>query len=125
MVCFASMQRILPLLFLTVLSLPLPSLAEGPIYVLTAGQWAVPRSGERLLRLPAVVDAVEALDPARAGGRLRIHYPGGDEGTLWARELRAWLVALGLGSERIELVPGSSAPDRLELTVARDAGADR
>lgn len=48
---------------------------------------------------------------------LKIKYPGGDEGTLWVNELRSWLIALGLSSERIELIPGSAISTTIELEV--------
>ncbi len=81
---------------------------------ITAEEWSRPRSGEALVDHPAVSNAVRSLlDEPDA--RLEVRYPGGDEGNLWALEVRAWLVALGIASDRIELVPGSSQPDLVEL----------
>jgi hypothetical protein len=85
---------------------------------ISASEWARPRHGDWLVRQPALAAAVEQLqqDPAV---RLQIHYPGGDEGVLWADELQAWLVALGISSERIEQVPGSGAADRVQIRVSK------
>lgn len=91
--------------------------ADAPLYV-TAAQWAQPRSGAMVSRLPALATAMHRL---KAGQRLQLYYPGGDEGSLWANELRAWLVALGLSSRRIELLPGSSREDAIEVRVAGTA----
>ncbi|WP_303901927.1 hypothetical protein [Thiohalomonas denitrificans] len=83
---------------------------------ITAEEWAQPRNGEALLNHSALSNAVSSIldDP---DARLQIRYPGGDEGNVWALEVRAWLVALGIASDRIELVPGSSAPDLVELQI--------
>jgi hypothetical protein len=46
-----------------------------------------------------------------------IRYPGGEEGLLWAHELRSWLTALGIPGEDQELVAGSHQADRIELEL--------
>jgi hypothetical protein len=85
---------------------------------ISASEWARPRHGDWLVRQPALAAAIEQLqqDPK---AHLQIHYPGGDEGVLWADELQAWLVALGVGSDRIERAPGSGAADRVQLRVVK------
>ncbi len=82
----------------------------------TAEEWAQPRSGETLLRHPALAEVVRQLQE-RDAAVLEIRYPGGDSGSLWARELQAWLVALGIESSRIRLRPGSEAADQLQLRI--------
>jgi len=104
----------LPLWCLLGLSLSAPAL--GAPLVLDAEQWAVPRGGEVILGMAPISKAMRQLDQQR-GSSLLIRYPGGDEGSLWANELRAWLVALGLSSRRIELVPGSHSAQTIELEV--------
>lgn len=89
------------------------ALASSPMY-LTAVEWAQPRNGLSITRYPALSQAMTELQD---GQRLQLRYPGGDEGSLWAHELQAWLVALGLSSERIELLPGSGRADAIELRV--------
>lgn len=88
--------------------------AGEPLFV-TAAEWAQPRTGATLLQHPALTQAMAELHD---GQTLQLLYPGGDEGSLWARELQAWLVALGLSSQRIELLPGSPREDAIELRVA-------
>ena len=108
----ARMVRAVILLSLIALS---TSVVANP-QAITAGEWAQPRNGETLIDHPALSRAVSSiLDEPEA--RLEIRYPGGDEGNLWALEVRAWLVALGIASSRIELVPGSSGPDIVELQI--------
>lgn len=89
--------------------------ADVPLRI-TAFEWAQPRSGEVLLRHPALVEAMRLLQ-VNESALLEIRYPGGDSGSLWARELQAWLVALGVESARIRLVPGSTAADQLQFRI--------
>ena len=70
---------------------------------LTREQWARPRSGSYIARLDALNPLMRRFN-AQADGGIVIRYARGDEGSLWAAELRAWLVALGVPSTRIELL---------------------
>jgi len=90
--------------------------ARESIYLLSAAEWAGPRSGERILQMDGIHPAMQEV-LASSSNRLRLRFPGGDEGRLWVEELRSWLWALGLAPERIELRPGSSAADVIELEV--------
>lgn len=83
---------------------------------ITLADLAQPRDSIAVSRHPVLRTAVTPLlqDPYAT---LRLRYPGGDEGSLRAGELRAWLVALGIEAERIALQPGSSAPDRIDLDI--------
>jgi hypothetical protein len=85
---------------------------------ISALEWAQPRQGEWLVRQPALVAAIGQLQE-QPQSRLQIRYPGGDEGVLWAEELQAWLIALGVASNRIERVPGSSEADMIQLDIAQ------
>lgn len=111
------------LFLLLALGLATPSFAgDTPLHI-TAGEWARPRAGIDLVRFPELAAAVRGL-LASPDSSLAIRYPGGDEGSLWAGELRAWLVALGIPSVRIELVPGSSLPGQLDLQLVPQAPQD-
>ena len=86
----------------------------GQVRVISTELFLQPRSGERLVQLPVLREA--ALDWIEGRSRrLTIRYPGGEEGTFWARELRDWLVALGVASSNIELLPGASEADALVI----------
>jgi len=104
------------LVLLLVLSCTMAVAATDTPLQITATEWAQPRSGERLLHHPALVAVVHQLQ-SHPGAALEIRYPGGDNGSLWARELQAWLVALGIESARIHLLPGSKAADLLQMRV--------
>ena len=118
------MIRGLPLLIMLI-SMAVCS-AES-VQVITAEDWARPRSGESLVRMPALKRTVRdylnqkgnqkgSLNDQR-GQRIFIRHPRGEEGVLWAEELRGWLVALGIPSADIALNPESSRIDAIELAV--------
>ena len=94
---------------------PLVQTLAAPITI-SAIEWARPRHGEAITRLQGLADMVRGLleSPDK---RLFVHYPGGEEGMLWAEELRSWLVALGVDSSRIEMLPGTASPDAIELSL--------
>lgn len=89
---------------------------------LTAEEWLRPQDAERVLRSDALSAAVHAWD-AHPGSAVTIRYPGGDEGLLWAAQLKDWLVALGVPSAAIQTAPGNDRADALSITV--DGGEGR
>lgn len=93
-----------------------PGAAES--WRLDAAEWARPRTGQAVLSMAPVGGAVRAWSDA-GDARLLIHYPGGEEGVLWASELRDWLVSLGVPSAHLRLVAGSEPGTlRIELEQA-------
>lgn len=105
---------------LVALALPIPVAAQS--WSVAAGDWARPRSGERIRAMEPVAAAVRAWSRHAGGGRIVIYYPGGEPGELWANELRSWLVALGVPGHAVDLVAGAPARRlRLELDGG-DAG---
>ncbi len=103
-----------PLLAILLTLTTLPALASGGM--ISAAEWAQPRSGEWVLQQPVIAEVVRALQQ-QPGARLQLSHPGGDEGTLWAEEVQAWLIALGVPSSRIERVPGSGSADTIQLQL--------
>ena len=77
------------------------------------------RFGESLVQMPALKSTVrEYLDVEnRRGQRIVIRHPRGEEGVLWAEELRGWLVALGIPSDDVVVSPASTRVDAIELAV--------
>ncbi|TAM46565.1 MAG: hypothetical protein EPN55_05280 [Gammaproteobacteria bacterium] len=88
----------------------------APGVIITAEQWARPRSGDSVVKLPGLATLVEAVE-RDAASRLVVRFAGGDEGSLWAEELRSWLVALGLPSARIQLEAGLPQAEHLLLEL--------
>jgi len=112
-----AMAPALPLLLSLLLFVPVVSADEPGSGVVSAADWAQPRSGERLLSHPALAGSVRWLD-TQPDSRLQLRFRGGDENTLRAREIRAWLVALGVASSRVELLPdGGVADGAVEVEV--------
>ncbi len=85
-------------------------------WLLTDEQWARPRDGAALLLNPALGGVVQAW-MATDSSLIVIAYPGGDEGEVWASELRDWLVALGVSSQSLRLQAGHARDDVLILTL--------
>ncbi len=96
--------------------------AQEQLFELSAEQWARPRQGEALVAYPSLRAAVTALD-ATPDAMLQIRYPGGEEGSLWAGELRDWLIALGVPASRIQVQPGTRKPEYIELVVDTGEGS--
>ena len=90
--------------------------ATARIFVLSADEWARPRSGEVIVEFNAVRAAVNYWDKVE-NAILVIRYPGEDSGVLWAAELRDWLISLGVPSDYIRLVAGTQAADQIRLVV--------
>lgn len=88
---------------------------------MTAEQWARPRSGKSLLEMQSIASAVKALNNDMTSVLL-VRYPGGEEGALWAFELRDWLVSLGVPSTRIELYAGQSDNGTITLGLKKSEG---
>jgi len=114
------MIRGLPLL---IMSIWMAVCSAESVQVITAEDWARPRSGESLVRMPALKRTVrdylnqKGSQNDQRGQRIFIRHPRGEEGVLWAEELRGWLVALGIPSTDIALNPESSRIDAIELAV--------
>ena len=110
--------------FFIAIASALPSLsgameASGP-WTLHASDWSRPRSGSAIVNMQPVAAAVRAWRAAAASNpqaRLQLTHPGGEEGSLWAAELRDWLVALGLPPDGIEISAGGQPPDQLEIRL--------
>ena len=93
------------------------------VQIITADEWARPRSGESLVRMPALKSTVREYlgEDKQRGRRILIRHPRGEEGVLWAEELRGWLVALGVPSTDVAVSPESTRANAIEVAVT---GAD-
>lgn len=84
--------------------------------VLARGDWPEVRTGESVAGIAALQAIMIQFEAAREPV-IQIRFPGGNLGNAWAFELRDWLVALGVPSERVQLEPGSGMPDAMTLAV--------
>jgi hypothetical protein len=90
--------------------------AAQAVFVVDSDTWTRPRSAEMLLGLAPLRDAVGSLQAAQSR-RLEIRHPEGEQGELWAAELRDWLVALGIPSARLVLAADPAVTEQIELVV--------
>ena len=93
-------------------------MADENQWQLSADTWSRPRDGHSVVQMTPLAGAV-AQWSQEPDSRLLIRYPGGEEGLLWAHELRSWLVALGVPLHNLELLAGSQQADRIELELSR------
>lgn len=105
---------------LSVLLLCVAATAQGADkhYAISIDDWARPKDGRAVVHMQPLARAVRAL-AASGDSELVINYPGGEQGSLWAHELRSWLVALGVSSRRLRLAPGSQREDALDIQVVQ------
>lgn len=89
-------------------------LAHAEVYEISVEQWARPRSGSRVVAFEPLQNLVRHLGKQETA-IVVIRYAGGDEGLVWAEELRGWIVALGISGDRIRLHAGLPDRDRLVL----------
>jgi len=101
-------------------NIPSPLFAEASTHILTSEQWNIPRQAAAIIEMPALRAAMQEFQSSK-DNKILVKYPGGDVGTLWAHELRSWLISLGLSEKFIELVPGSSDPNQLEIIVLKSS----
>ena len=92
------------------------SLAVADPVIINADQWARPRSGAVIVQDFGLAPLIEALD-RQPDGVLVVDHARSDEGSVWAEELRAWLVALGVSSAQIVLTPRGSDNGRITVDV--------
>lgn len=85
-------------------------------WTLEAADWARPRSGAAVVGLAPLPEVVRAWS-GEPGMDIVIRHAGGEEGELWARELRDWLIALGVPGNRVRRVVGGTDPHRLQLAL--------
>ena len=93
-----------------------PVAAGEPVGKITAEEWARPRHGEGLVDMPGLNAAVE-MYLRRPRAEIVIHHPVEEEGLFWAEELKGWLVALGVASGAIRLVPAPVQAGVIELYI--------
>ena len=94
------------------------SVLAGDTVPLPASLWDRPRSGDIVLGLPEVRQAVNAC-LTQPGARLIIHHTTGQEPQLQAEELRAWLVALAISAEQVALRNDLNPGDPLKIEVVQ------
>lgn len=99
MLCSSAMRPPVLVLVLLLLSPP-PVWAQS--VTISAERWATPRNGQNVAAWSELRELMTAFD-RKPGSQLVIRFARGENGSLWAEELRSWLVSLGVPSNRINL----------------------
>ncbi len=108
------------LVFIQVLLLLMPSVAwtQTDLWEISAEQWLHPRSGASLVKMTPLASVIREMNSDQRS-TLTIQYPGGEDGVLWANELRDWLVSLGMPSKRIRTRSGQSSHEKITLVLQK------
>ncbi|MFN2348700.1 MAG: hypothetical protein ABR558_03870 [Thioalkalivibrio sp.] len=109
-------RLLLRALCLPCLLAPLSLPAQAPERSLDADTWSRPRTAEGLVQLAPLRETVAALQ-ADSRRTLLIRSPEGEQGELWASELRDWMVALGIPSARIDIDTDPALMGQLDLVI--------
>ncbi|GJL81051.1 MAG: hypothetical protein DHS20C01_06850 [marine bacterium B5-7] len=82
---------------------------------ITRGDWQQVAGG-RLVEFEPVRELLSLFEET-SGVVVTVRYPGGDVGSAWARTFRDKMVALGIPSSYIEMIPGSGGLDILHVSL--------
>ena len=90
--------------------------AYSASYDLSAAFWASPRTAKAVSQMEPINNVLQDWQN-RSKHHLQILYPGGEEGELWANELRDWLITLGVPYNKIMLNAGSAFEDKIQIVI--------
>jgi hypothetical protein len=90
----------------------------GPTFPVAPELWDRPRSGQAIAAQPAIRQAVDAY-LAQPGASLLIHHAAGQDASLQAEELRAWLIALGVDTGRVSLRNDLKSGEPLTIEILK------
>ena len=93
--------------------------SQAASWTVTAEEWARPRSGQSLVQMEPLITTMQTMN-MEPSSQLFIRYPGGEEGALWASELKDWLVSLGAPSAAA-LAINLSASSKFAFTFGPEA----
>ena len=95
--------------------------ALQPICTVSLVQWESTDRNHALLSDPALRTLIQTWE-TQPRGYLRIEYPAGEQGVLWANRFQAWLVAFGIPRSATRLLPVGTDPNSLTLSLQGAGG---
>ena len=110
------MRRVLRSIALWALAVPAAQAANG--LTVPGELWDRPRTASLVAAQPTIKQSV-AEYLAQPAAQLLIHHGLGQEASLQAEELRAWLMALAVDSARIRLVGDLKPTDLIVIEMAQ------
>lgn len=94
---------------------------ESPTCNISLAQWESPDRSRTLLAEPALRRLLQTFHD-QPKSRLRIEYPGGEQGVIWGNRMMDWLVAFGIPRQAMILFPGGSDMSTLALSLQSSQG---
>ena len=105
------------LIVLGVVAAPVSSLAlETDEQIIRRAEWPTYVNGANISALPQVQRILGRFDE-NDQMTITIYYPGGAQGTAWARQLHNWFIAYGVPAAYLQSALGSGAPDQLRVVL--------
>lgn len=86
-------------------------------FLLSEEKWSRPRSATVVKNYPVVQKLVHSWLKDTQQQRIELRYPGGEEGSLWAEEVKDWLIAMGIPSHKLDTYPGHPQQGEVALVV--------
>lgn len=86
-------------------------------FILTEAEWSRPRSASVVKNYPAIQALIKSWLKSPESQYIELRYPGGEEGSLWAQEVKDWLVAMGIPSKKLQVYPGHPQQGEVALVV--------
>lgn len=105
------------MIFFASVMLAMPVAAEPVAAVVGAEFWMSPRHGETMIKLESLGKVVRAYLDAEGEAQLRISHPATESGELWGGEMQAWLVSLGIASDKIVRRADAAHDDAVEILL--------
>jgi hypothetical protein len=122
--CYSSVmsrQRVSLCVAVALLAFPCFAAAAPSVVVIGADVWSRPRSGAAFTRMPELRELVEVYE-RQPDGQLVVRHGSGEEGGLWAEEMRSWLVALGIPAARVRLETDPAVDGEVRIEVRAYGG---
>ena len=86
-------------------------------FLLSEAEWSRPRSASGVKNYPATQQLIKAWLKAPKQQYIELRYPGGEAGSLWAQEIKDWLVAMGIPSDKLQIYPGHPQQGEVALVI--------
>lgn len=89
---------------------------ESEEQIIRRSEWPTYVNGSSVSALPQVRRILGQFDE-NDRMNIIIHYPGGEQGTAWARQLYDWFVSYGVPIRYLKMELGSGAGDQLRVVL--------
>jgi len=83
---------------------------------LSVNDWGELNSSKEILAIRPLASIMQKLT-LKPDKKLYVLYPGDDNGSKWAYDLRGWLISLGLKSDRIVMSSDSYQENIIEIKI--------